>query len=113
MSANYHANIELRLLNKTSNGYIGQCPCCDRFNFMFNNLLFIFNLESLRKFGNLLYEEEYITPISPVLPNGKAYLLPSPLPNFMLTFRAEELEEIRTLFQETFLSLEIDSILKS
>lgn len=109
MSVNYHSNIELRILSQTQNGYIGQCPCCDRFNFMFNNLLFVFNLESLQKFGQMLYEEEHRTP---ALPNGKSYVFPSPLPNFMLTFRLEELEEIRTLFQETFLSLEIDSILK-
>ena len=113
MSANYHPNIALRLLSQTSNGYIGQCPCCDRFNFMFNNLLFIFNQESLQKFGQMLYEEKYLAPIAPALPNGHAHVLPSPLPNFMLTFRTDELEEIRTLFQETFMSLEIDSILKS
>jgi hypothetical protein len=113
MSVNYHSNTELRILSQTANGYIGQCPCCDRFNFSFNNLLFLFNLESLHGFGRILNEDEYVTAVNPPLPNGKRYSIPSPLPNFLLTFRIDELDEIRTLFQETLLVLQINNILKS
>ena len=44
------------------------------------------------------------------LPNGKSVLFPSPIPNFMLSFTPRELEEVKGLFQETLLVLEVDKI---
>lgn len=48
--------------------------------------------------------------MEPPLPNQKSYLLPSPIPNFMLSFSDEEIEEIKNLFQESLLAMEIDRI---
>lgn len=40
----------------------------------------------------------------------KTHLLPSPIPNFMLSSDDTELEEIRTKFQEALPVLEVDKI---
>ncbi|GAB2764764.1 hypothetical protein GCM10027275_02450 [Rhabdobacter roseus] len=113
MANTYHSNTELRLLSQKPNGYIGQCPCCEHYNFVFKNFLFVFNEDSLRGFQEVLYDEKYLCTIEPKLPHGKGYLLPSPLPNFMLVFTEKELEELRNLFQEALLTLEVERLLRS
>jgi hypothetical protein len=57
-----------------------------------------------------LYDEFHLQSLGEALPHGKTHLLPSPIPNFMLSFDDCELEEIRTMFQEAFLVLEVDKI---
>jgi hypothetical protein len=57
-----------------------------------------------------LYDQFHLQSLSDALPNGKTHLLPSPIPNFMLSFDDTELEEIRTMFQESLLVLEVDNI---
>ena len=105
-----HAYNSLRILSQSSNGYIGQCNCCDHYNFAFNNFIFIFSENGLNGFRSVLDDESQFHTLDKALANGKNVLLPSPIPNFMLSFNAEEMEEIKGLFQETLLAIEIDKI---
>ncbi|WP_044198983.1 DUF6686 family protein [Dyadobacter tibetensis] len=110
MKSNRHTN-SLRILGISSQGYIGQCACCDHYNFVYGNALFIFSYEGLRGFYQMLQESVSVYRLSEALPNGKDIVLPSPIPNFMLTFKESEIEDIKDMFQETFLTLEIDRII--
>ncbi|CAG5009678.1 hypothetical protein DYBT9275_04548 [Dyadobacter sp. CECT 9275] len=105
-----HSYNSLRILSQSDRGYIGQCNCCDHYNFVFGNILFVFTEDGLRGFQSILYEQDHLHELNEALPHGKTHLLPSPIPNFMLSFDGPELEEIKNLFQETFLILEIDKI---
>lgn len=105
-----HSYSSLRILSQSKNGYIGQCSCCDHYNFVFGNVLFIFSEDGLNGFHSVLYDEQQFQTMETALPHGRNHLLPSPIPNFMLSFNDEEVEEIKNLFQETLLALEIDRI---
>lgn len=105
-----HAYNTLRVLSQSDNGYIGQCSCCDHYNFVFGNFLFIFTEDGLNGFNSVLYENDLFHSLETALPNGKCVLLPSPIPNFMLSFSKVEMTEIKGLFQETLLALEIERI---
>jgi hypothetical protein len=106
-----HSNNALRILSHSEKGYIGQCNCCDHFNFAFGNVLFIFTEDGLRGFQSVLYEEHHFHQLAEPLPHGKTHMLPSPIPNFFVSFDSQELEQIKNLFQEALLVLEIDKIL--
>jgi hypothetical protein len=110
MQEDSHSYNSLRILSQSENGYIGQCHCCDHYNFVFGNFLFIFTADGLNGFHSVLYEKEHFHVMEPPLPNQKNYLLPSLIPNFMLSFSEGEIEEIKNLFQESLLALEIDRI---
>ena len=110
MQEDPHAYNSLRILAQSDNGYIGQCNCCDHYNFVFGNFLFIFTEDGLNGFHSVLYDSNQFHSLDKPLPNGKSTLLPSPIPNFMLSFNQGEMEEIKGLFQETLLALEIDQI---
>lgn len=110
MQEDSHAYNALRILSQSDNGYIGQCSCCDHYNFVFGNLLFIFTEEGLNGFHTVLYDKMHFHSLEKPLPNNKTILLPSPIPNFMLSFSEAEMEEIKGLFQETLLVMEIDRI---
>jgi len=105
-----HSFNTLRILSQSDNGYIGQCNCCDHYNFLFGNFLFIFTEDGLNGFRSVLYDNTQFHSMETALPNGKNILLLSPIPNFMLSFSEVEIEEIKGLFQETLLALEIDRI---
>jgi hypothetical protein len=105
-----HSYNSLRILSQTEKGYIGQCNCCDHYNFVFGNFLFIFTEDGLNGFHSMLYEQQQLHHLDSPLPNRKNYLLQSPIPNFMLAFDENEVEEIKNLFQECLLALEIDRI---
>ncbi|TDE12507.1 DUF6686 family protein [Dyadobacter psychrotolerans] len=105
-----HSYSTLRILSQSANGYIGRCNCCDHYNFVFGNFLFLFSEEGLNGFCSILYDKQHVHSLESPLPNGKNILFPSPIPNFMLSFTEEEIEEIKGLFQETLLALEIDRI---
>lgn len=110
MQEDSHSYNSLRILSHTTRGYIGQCNCCTHFNFAYGNVLFVFTEDGLRGFQSVLYDQYHMQDLGEALPNGKTHLLPSPIPNFMLSFDDTELEEIRTLFQEALLVLEVDKI---
>lgn len=110
MKDSSHSFSTLRILSQSENGYIGQCNCCDHYNFAFGNLLFIFTEEGLNGFHGMLYEHDQAHTLGSSLPNGRRILFPSPIPNFMLSFNEEEMEEVKVLFQETFLVIEVDKI---
>lgn len=105
-----HSYNSLRILSQSENGYIGQCSCCDHYNFVFGNALFIFTEDGLTGFHSVLYDKCYFQKLEEPLPHGKNHLLLSPIPNFMLSFDSDEMEEIKNLFQEALLALEIDKI---
>lgn len=105
-----HSYSSLRILSQSKNGYIGQCHCCDQYNFVFGNVLFVFSEEGLNGFHAVLYDKSQFHSMETALPHGRNHLLPSPIPNFMLSFSDQEVEEIKNLFQETLLTLEIDRI---
>lgn len=110
MQQDPHDYNSLRILSQTAKGYIGQCNCCDHYNFVFGNLVFIFTADGLTNFQAMLYGQTHLKLLESPLLNQKRYILPSPIPNFMLSFDEEEIEEIKNLFQETLLTLEIDRI---
>lgn len=110
MQEDSHSYNSLRILSHTGKGYIGQCHCCTHFNFAYGNVLFVFTEDGLRGFQSILYDQYHLQSIGDALPHGKTHLLPSPIPNFMLSFDDTELEEIRTMFQEALLVLEVDKI---
>lgn len=110
MQNDSHSYNSLRILSHTLKGYIGQCNCCTHFNFAYGNVLFVFTEDGLRGFQSVLHDPYHIHRLGEELPHGKTHLLPSPIPNFMLSFDNEELEEIRGLFQEALLVLEVDKI---
>ena len=105
-----HSHNSLRILSQSDRGYIGQCNCCDHYNFAFDNLLFIFSEDGLRGFQSVLYEEYHFHQLGEPLPNGKTCILPSPIPNFMISFNEEEIEQVKRLFQEALIVLEVDKI---
>ena len=111
MQKDSHSYSSLRILGQSENGYIGQCACCEHYNFAFGNLLFVFTADGLNGFNSMLYESDQVQLLDTPLPNRKNYVLPSPIPNFMLSFSEGEIEEIKNLFQESLLALEIDRIL--
>ncbi|MGV3604524.1 MAG: DUF6686 family protein [Dyadobacter fermentans] len=110
MQEDSHSYNSLRILSHTDKGYIGQCNCCTHFNFAYGNVLFVFTEDGLRGFQTILYDQFHLQRLDQPLPHGKTHLLPSPIPNFMLSFDDIELEEIRTMFQEALLVLEVDKI---
>ncbi|MHA4737566.1 DUF6686 family protein [Dyadobacter sp. MSC1_007] len=110
MQEDSHSYDSLRILSQTEKGYIGQCNCCNNFNFAYGNVLFIFTEDGLRGFQSVLYDGYHIQNLNEPLPHGKSHLLASPIPNFMLSFDNAEMEEIRNLFQEALLVLEVDKI---
>lgn len=110
MQEDSHSYNSLRILSHTNKGYIGQCNCCTHFNFAYGNVLFVFTEDGLRSFQTILYDQFHLQRLDQPLPHGKTHLLPSPIPNFMLSFDDIELEEIRTMFQEALLVLEVDKI---
>ena len=110
MQEDSHSYNSLRILSQADKGYIGQCHCCTNFNFAYGNLIFVFTEDGLRGFQSMLYDPHHIHSLGETLPHGKTHLLPSPIPNFMLSFDDIELDEIRTLFQEALLVLEVDKI---
>ncbi len=103
----------IKILGQSAQGYIGQCDCCDHFNFVYGNVLFIFTLQGLRNFHEVLEDKLDMHHLSEPLPNGKDHLLPSPIPNFMLAFNSHELKDISHIFQETFLAIEIEKLISS
>ncbi|MCF0057858.1 DUF6686 family protein [Dyadobacter sp. CY356] len=105
-----HSHSSLRILSQSKNGYIGQCSCCDHYNFVFGNVLFIFSEDGLSGFHAMLYDKHQFQSLDTALPHGRNHLLRSPIPNFMLSFNDDEVEEIKNLLQETLLALEIDRI---
>lgn len=111
MQDSSHSHSKLRILSQSTNGYIGQCNCCDHYNFVFGNFLFIFTEDGLNGFRSVLYDQQHIYELDAPLRNGKNILFPSPIPNFMLSFSVEELEEVRGLFQETLLVMEVNRVL--
>ena len=110
MQEDSHSYNSLRILSHTDKGYIGQCNCCAHFNLAYGNVIFVFTEDGLRGFQTVLYDQYHMQSLGEALPNGKTHLLPSPIPNFMLSFDGTELEEIRTMFQEALLVLEVDKI---
>lgn len=113
MHQDSHSYNSLRILSQSENGYIGRCKCCHHYNFAFGNLLFIFTEDGLNGFQSMLYDPNHLHTLESALPNSKSVILPSPIPNFMLSFSDAEVEEIKGLFQETLLALEIDRIFAS
>jgi hypothetical protein len=110
---NSHAANSLRILSQSKNGYIGRCGCCDHYNFVFGNVLFTFTEDGLDGFNQVLYNPDHWHMLEASLPHDKSYVLPSPIPNFMLSFSKTEMEEMKGLFQEYYIFKELENILKS
>jgi hypothetical protein len=108
MEDSSHSYSKLRILSQTENGYIGQCSCCDHYNLAFGNFLLIFSENGLSGFNSMLHDRHHAldTPLS----NGKSIVLPSPIPSLMLSFNEAEMEELKGLFQESLLVMEVDKI---
>jgi hypothetical protein len=110
MEDSSHSYSKLRILSQSENGYIGQCKCCDHYNFAFGNFLFIFTEDGLNGFHSALHDRQHIHALDTPMSNGKNILFPSPIPNFMLSFNVAEMEEVKGLFQESLLVMEVDKI---
>jgi hypothetical protein len=110
---NLHSASSLRILSQTKKGYIGKCGCCEHYNFVYGNARFIFTEDGLDGFNQMLNNPDHWHLVDGNLPHHKSYVLPSPIPNFMLSFSDTEIEEMKGLFQEYCISKEVENIFKS
>ena len=106
-----HEQSTLNILAQSDNGYIGECECCHEFNFVYKNILLIFQQEELFRFLDWLisyrkHDDTYLP-----LPHGTSRVYRSPLNNMFLAFHEHELDELTTLFTEAQIILEVRSLL--
>ncbi len=92
MSCNFN------IIAECSRGYIGQCTCCNEYNFAFNNLLITFSEEHLAWFFDWLLQNRDNPDLYFPLANGQDRIYRSPLDNFFITFNFNELEELEMLY---------------
>ena len=104
---------DFQILSENKFGYIGQCSCCQEFNFAYKNLLITFTEEHLFHFSDWLIGNQDNPAFLFDLPHGKTRVYRSPVENFFLTFTSEELQELSQLFNEVQLVLEARKIVDS
>jgi len=106
-----HEESSLNILAHADNGYIGVCECCNEYNFVYKNVLLVFQQEELVRFldwliGFRTHDDTYLP-----LPHGRTRVYRSPLSNMFLAFDEQELDELDQLFREAQLILEVRSLL--
>jgi hypothetical protein len=98
-----------KTLSESSNGYVGYCDCCQRYNVSFNNSLFIFSEGEFKGFIQILQERVGITPFYTT--HGKEVIVQTPMKNYFLVFTESEVEELLAMMIEASLMAETNQIL--
>jgi len=106
-------NCDFQILSENEFGYIGQCSCCQEFNFAYKNLLITFTEEHLFHFYDFLIGNQDNPNFLFDTPHGKSHVYRSPVENLFLAFNAVELNELSQLFNEVQLILEARKIVDS
>ena len=104
-------NHQTQTLSERTNGYVGFCDCCQRFNVSFNNYLFIFSKAELRSIAEILRDKIGIKPF--YTSHGKEIIVQTPMKNYYLVFTEVEIEELVDMMSEAALLSEANDILNS
>jgi len=102
-------NHQTQTLSERTNGYVGFCECCQRFNVSFNNSLFIFSKVELRSFSEILRDKIGIIPF--YTSHGKEIIVQTPMSNFYLVFTVAEINELIDMINEALLLSDANAIL--
>jgi hypothetical protein len=99
-------NSSFRILAQCAEGYIGLCSCCGEFNYVYKNLLLVFQEEDMRQFFEWFIAARNGQGFNMTLENGRDHFFRGPIPNLFFAYSSEELDEIEKLYAETSLVLE-------
>ncbi len=100
---------QTKTLSERSNGYVGYCDCCARYNVSFNNSLFIFSSSEYKAFKQLLTERIGLNPF--FTSHGKEMIAQTPMKNYYLVFSEKEVQELLDMMIEASLIVETNQIL--
>lgn len=103
---------KLLILASCAYGYIGKCPCCEKFNLVFNNQLFIFSEDDLRQFRRMFDDENTIFDTGDVGASGRTLGMRTPLNNFYLMFTPKEMDNFRNMLDDAFVMIEVNKVLQ-
>lgn len=102
---------DLRNFVEWSNGYIGQCRCCQTINIAFKNSLFIIQLDQFDDFCQLFRASNYLTPFYTT--HEKEMILHTPMPSYFLLFSHDEIDELVEKLAEASPLIEAHAILNA
>ncbi|PLK43717.1 DUF6686 family protein [Emticicia sp. TH156] len=105
-------NHKLLILASCSYGYVGKCPCCEKYNMVFNNQLFVFPEEDLRQFRRILDDGDTVFNAGDLCCNGRNIGLKTPVSNFYLMFTPREFEHLRIMLDDAFVMIEVNKVLQ-
>lgn len=103
---------KLIILASCPYGYVGKCPCCEKYNMVFNNQLFIFPEEDLRQFRRVLDDTSTIFDAGDLCCNGRTMGLRTPMNNFYLMFSPKEFEHFKNMLDDVFVMIEVNKVLQ-
>ena len=102
---------KFNVLAENEHGYVGQCACCEEFNFAYKNLLITFSEEHLMSFFDWVLTNQDNPEFQYPLRHGRMHVYQSPVENLFVTFNEEELEDLQQLSTEVKLVLEARKII--
>lgn len=85
---------------EATNGYVSHCTCCQDYQFVYKNLVLIFQYEELIRFCEWLINFRYRPETYIPLNHGKCRVYKSPLSNLVIAFTQEELDEVELLLAQ-------------
>lgn len=94
---------DFKTLTANTNGYIGYCPCCKKYNLAYKNSLFIFNEFEFGAFQDML--EKRIGIHDFYTSHGKELMLRTPLMNYYILLKEAEIEEMLNMMDDVSLLL--------
>lgn len=92
-----HQSTQQQVLAEGTNGYISYCSCCHDYQFVYKNLVLIFQYEELVRFCEWLITFRYSPETYIPLKHGKCRVYKSPLSNLVIAFTQVELDEVEIL----------------
>jgi hypothetical protein len=101
-----------KIISESDRGYIGKCSCCDQYNFVYNNLILVFNKVEMINFLDWLQQYRFSRDTHMTLYNGRNRIYSSPQTNLFFAFNESELEELQLMTAEVKLLVEVSDILK-
>ena len=105
-------NHEVIILATCAYGYIGKCSCCDKYNLVFNNQLFIFSEDDLRFFRRMLENDTTLFETGDICCNGRTIAMKTPMENFFLMFTPKEMDYFQNMLDESFIMIEVNKVLQ-
>jgi hypothetical protein len=107
-----HNESSFNILAQNSNGYIGECACCLKYNVAYKNVLLTFTEESMISFFEWLLQDRYSAESYWTMPHNRDRVFTTPFNNLYLTFNDAELDELTELYTTTCLVLEARNLVK-